>query len=353
MRFPRLKSVVIGAALAALALTPLRAEPLPDTIRFGGFGQGYGQPYGVALLAVAQVKGFIADEFKDTPVKFEWTYFTGTGPAINEAIANGRLDFAQYGGLPNIVGRANGLPTHLVSSYGTTNVIGAARTGLPIASIKDLKGRKVTFSKGTILHWAFLRALALNGLSARDVTIVDLKSADQLAALAAGSVDASISTTVLLALRDQGVVNIFYRSNDIGLKAAGFGAITVTEPFETKYPEATRRVVRGLARAAEWLSHEENREEALQIWTKSGTPYAALKEDFAGVSLKDAFNPLIDDFLVAQYRDAIQFSKDEKLIRNDIDLKTWVAPSYLDAALKELGFDHYWPHRSADGAVLN
>ena len=68
-----------------------------------------------ALLAIAQVKGFVADEFKDAPVKLEWTYFTGTGPAVNEAIANGRLDFAQYGALPNVVGRANGLPTHIIA----------------------------------------------------------------------------------------------------------------------------------------------------------------------------------------------------------------------------------------------
>lgn len=353
MRFHLLKSLVMGAALAALAFSSPRAEPLPDTIRFGGFGQGYGQPYGLALLAIAQVKGFIADEFKDTPVKLEWTYFTGTGPAINEAIANGRLDFAQYGGLPNTVGRANGLPTHILASYGTTQIFGAARTGLPIGTIKDLKGRRVTVAKGTILHWAFLRALAANGLSPKDVTIIDLKSADQLAALAAGSVDASISTSTLLTLRDKGVVKIFYRSRDIGPKAAGFGAITVTEPFETKYPDATRRVARGLARAAEWLSHEENREEALQIWAKSGVPYASLKEEFSGVSLKQAFNPLIDDFLVAQYRDVLQFSKDQKLIRNDIDLQTWFVPKYLDAALKELGLEHYWPRRSADGGALN
>ena len=104
------KPLAIATLMATLAAGPVRAETLPDTIRFGAFGQGYGQPFGVALLAIAHVKGFIADEFKDTPVKLEWSYLTGTGPAINEAIANGQLDFAQYGGLPNIIGRANGLP---------------------------------------------------------------------------------------------------------------------------------------------------------------------------------------------------------------------------------------------------
>ena len=112
-------------------------------------------------------------------------------------------------------------------------------------------------------------------------------------------------------------------------------------------------MVRGLVRADEWLSHEENREEALQVWTKSGTPYAALKEEFAGLPLKQSFNPLIDDFLIEQYRDATQFSKDEKLIRRDIDLQQWFEPKYLNSALKTLGLEHYWPRRTADGAAIN
>jgi sulfonate transport system substrate-binding protein len=238
-------------------------------------------------------------------------------------------------------------------SYGQTTIVGAARTGLPIESIKDLKGRKVAFQKGTILHWAFLKALDANGLSAKDVTIVDLKTADQLAALAAGSIDASIGTSSLFPLRDQGVVKIFYTSRDAGPKAVGFGGILVTDQFQSKYPETTQRVVRGLVRADEWLSHEENREEALQIWTKSGTPYTALKEEFAGLSLKQSFNPLIDDFLIEQYRDATQFSKDEKLIRRDIDLQQWFEPKYLNSALKTLGLEHYWPRRTPDGAAIN
>jgi sulfonate transport system substrate-binding protein len=353
MRFSIAKIVLASAAMMCAGIALAGAQSLPDKIRFTGFGQGYGQPYGVATLAIAQSKGFIADEFKDTPVQFEWSYPSGTGPAINEAIANGQVDFAQYGGLPNIIGRSNGLPTRIIQSYGATNIIGAARRGLAITSFKDIKGRRVTVAKGTILQWALLKALEANGLTAKDITIVDLKTADQLAALAAGSVDVAIGTTSLFPLEDQGIVKIFYTSRDGAPKAAGFGAITVTESFRAKYPEATQRVSRALVRADEWLSKEENREEALQTWAKSGTPYEALKRDYAGQSLKQTFNPLIDDFLIEQYRDAVQFTKAEKLIRFDIDLKQWFAPEYLNAALKQLGLENYWPRRAADGAAIN
>lgn len=309
MKARGIKALLVSLAATFACVTGASAQALPDTIRFGAFGQGYGQPYGTATLAVAHVKGFIAEEFKDTPVKFEWNYYSGTGPAINEAIANGQLDFAQYGGLPNIIGRANDLPTRVIQSYGVTNVIAVARTGLPINSFKDIKGRRVTVSKGTILHWALLKALEANGLTTRDIVLIDLKAADQLAALAAGSVDVSIGTTSLLPLEDKGIVKVFYNSKTGAPKAAGFGAITVTDAFRTKYPDATQRVSRGLVRAGQWLSKEENREEALQIWAKSGTPIDALRRDYEGQDLKLAFNPLIDDFLIEQYRDATQFSK--------------------------------------------
>jgi sulfonate transport system substrate-binding protein len=338
-----------AAALALASVSTAVAEDLPATIRFGGFGQGFGKPYGLALLAIAQDKGFIEQEFKGTPVKFSYEYFTGTGPAINEAIANGRLDFAQYGALPNIIGRAAGLPTRVLGSYGYTTVFGVARADLPITSFKQLKGRKVAIAKGTVLHWALLKALEGNGLSSRDVTIVDLKSADQLAALTAGSVDAVVGTSTLLPLRDQGVAKLFYSSKDLGAKAAGFGAITVTESFEARYPQATARVARGLVRAADWLGQEANREAALRIWSKSGVPYEAIKEEFDGVSLKAAFNPRVDAFLVGQYRDAAAFTKEQKLIRGEIDFDRWFVPQYVDRAIEQLKLTAAWPARGVDG----
>jgi sulfonate transport system substrate-binding protein len=344
---------LVGAALSALIVSGAQAQSAaasaaqPDTIRFGGFGQGFGQPYGLALLAIAQGKGFLADEFKGTPTRLTFEYFTGTGPAINEAIANRRLDVAQYGALPNIVGRAAGLPTRLIASYGPTTVFAAARAELPIHSFKDLAGKRVAVAKGTVLHWAFLKGLEANGLTLKDVTLLDLSTADQLAALAAGSIDAAVGTSTLLALRDKGAVKIFYSSNDVGPKAAGFGAIAVTEAFEKAYPDAVRRVARGLVRSAAWLADDSHRDEALAIWSKSGVALSSLKAEFDGVALKNGFNPRIDPFLIEQYRDAIAFSKAQKLIRADIDLNQWVAPSYVDDAINQLGVAALFPVRPA------
>jgi sulfonate transport system substrate-binding protein len=341
------KLALIFAVLAGAL--PAKAENLPETIRFGGFGQGFGQPYGVALLAIAQVKGFIADEFKGTPVKFTYQYFTGTGPAINEAIANDQLDFAQYGGLPNIIGKAAGLPTRIIASYGQTAIFGLARPQAGIASIKDLRGKKVAVTKGTILHWALLKALVGSGLTLRDITLVDLKSADQTAALAAGNIDAVIGSSTQLVLVEKGAAKVFYSSKETGPKTAGFGAITVTEKFEHEYPEATQRVANALVRAAHWLAQDGNAEEALDIWTKSGVRRESLISEFEGVSLKDVFNPRVDAFLISQYGDAAAFTKEQKLIRADIDLPKWFAPQYVERAIAGQKLQGFWKDRNAQG----
>jgi sulfonate transport system substrate-binding protein len=348
----RIRNTLLALAVAAIGASGAAAADLPPVIHFAGVGSGFGLPFGQGIFAVAQVKGLMQAEFADTGVKLDWSYFTGTGPAINEALANGQADFAQYGSIPNIIGYANGLPTRILMSYGGTNILAVARKDLPIETIRDLRGRKVAVQKATIIHWALLKALEANGLAERDVTIVDLKNPDTFAALASGSIDAAFGASYILPLRDQGIVKVIYSTKDGAPQATGFGAIVVLDAFQKKYPEATQRVVDGLVKAARWLGQDENREEVLRIWARSGVPYEIVAEDFAGRALRDQANPLIDDFYIAQYRDAIAFEKQQKLIRRDVDLTQWLEPRYLAAALDRLDLKSFWPRRSVEGVPL-
>jgi sulfonate transport system substrate-binding protein len=343
--------IVAVAAFVSLTAAWASAEEAPPVIRFGAVGAGYGQQVGTQLISIAHIKGFVADELANPAVKLDWDYFTATGPAINEAIANGQLDFAQYGSLPAIIARANGVPTKIILSGGGTNIYAAVRSALPINTIADLKGHSVTIQKATILHWSLLETLAANGLSEKDITILDLKTADQLAALASGSADASFGTVSLLPLRDQGIVRIIYASQRDNPRATGPSAFTVTEAFAAKYPETTGRIVRAFVHAAQWVANPENRDEALQIWAKSGVPAASLKEDYSGIALHDQFDPRLDEFFHAQYADGIDFAKQQKLIRQDVDLARWVDPQYQDAAFAALGLTNFWPNRNRDGAI--
>jgi sulfonate transport system substrate-binding protein len=341
--------ILVIAAFAALSM-PASADNLPDKIRIGDVGFGFGQPFGRDLVAIADAKGFLADAFKGTPVKLEFTYFVNTGPAINEALVNKQLDVASYGAVPSAIGRANGLPTHIIASAGETTIFAGVRTALPINSVKDLKGYRIGVQKATIIHWSLITSLKQAGLSEHDVTIVDLKNADQLAAIAAGSIDAIYGGSFFLPLRDKGIVRIIYNSNKQGATANGIGAVLVDDDFQKAYPEAVTRITRGLLRAAQWLADDKNRNEAFKIWERTGVPPNVLHEEYEGVPLRDAFNPLIDDFFRSQYRDVIAFDRDQKLIRNNVDLDHWIEPKYLADALQQLNLTHFWPQRAADGS---
>jgi sulfonate transport system substrate-binding protein len=349
----RLLSTLLLAATVALGAAAAKAEDAPATIRFGDVGFGFGTPFGVGLQAIADAKGFIADEFKGTPTKVEFTYFTGTGPAINEALSNGQLDFASYGAVPNIIGKANGLDTVILASYGGTTIFGAARPDLDIKSIADLKGKKVAIQKATIIHWGLITALKNAGVSEKDITIVDLKNADQLAAIAAKSVDAVFGADFLLPLEAKGVANIFYKSSDTGASGDGFGAFLVTDKFRKAYPEATQKVVTGFVKAAQWLADDKNRDEAFKIWSRAGSPIEVIAKSNAGSSLGQKYNPRLDDFFTSRYKSGIAFDREQKLIRRDVDLDAWVDRTYVDNAVKSLKLETLWPDRSATGALQN
>ena len=343
-----------GALLAFLTTAPItsaQAETPPAVIHLGGVGSGYGKPFGTGLFGVAQARHTIEEELGEQ-TKVEWLYFTGTGPAINEALASGQLDFANYGSLPSIIARANGLPTRFIMSGGSTNIYGMARAGLPINAIADLKGRRVTLQKATILHWSLLAALHDAGLSEHDVTIVDLKTADQIAAITAGSVDAIFGTASLLPLRDSGTLHAFYDTSSGSLAAAGPSGTFVTEAFAAQYPETTEKVVVGLVKAAHWLALPENRAAALATWAQTGVPEQAFEEDSAGRPLKDQQSPLLDAFVHAQYKSGADFARREKLVRHDFDVDAWFNDGPLEHALQQTGLTNFWRHRSANGDAI-
>jgi sulfonate transport system substrate-binding protein len=347
----RISSLIAGMLLALFS-TGVQAETPPSVIHLGGVGSGFGKPFGTGIFGIAQARHSIEAELKDPNVKLDWIYFTATGPAINEALANNQLDFAQYGSLPAIIARSNGLATRFIMGGGGTNIYGMSRAGLPIASVADLKGWRVTLQKATILHWSLLTALHNAGLTDRDVKIVDLKLADQIAALTAGSADAIFGTSNLLRLRDDGSLQEFYSTATGSLAATGPSGTFVTDAFASQYPDTTEAIIRGLVQAAHWLALPENHAEAGAIWAQTGIPEQAIDEDTAGRPLRDQLNPLLDDFEHAQYKDGAAFARGEKLTRHDFDVDAWFAPGPLDQALHETDLERFWPRRSADGKTV-
>lgn len=62
-----------------------------------------------------------------------------------------------------------------------------------IATVRDLKGKKVAFSEGSVSHFFLAFLLKEAGLSLKDITVVNMTAGDAGAAFVAGKVDAAVT----------------------------------------------------------------------------------------------------------------------------------------------------------------
>lgn len=342
---------VTAASLAALSASRPRAQgQLVVRLGYSGIGADNRQFAQGNTWATTHALGLVEEEFAgESDVVLEWYFFRGAGPAVNEALANGQLDFYSQGDLPSIVGRASGIRSKILLVGGTRRpVYLAVPTGSDITSVEQLRGKKVALQLGTNNHLAVAAVFEAHGLDWRDVTIVSLDSASANAALASNEVDGAFGDVSFLRLQEQGLVKVAYNSNSDTPGAGRIGSTFVTEAFEAEHPEIVARVAKGFTRGSHWSSVEENRDALIEVWAKSGTPESVLRQDLEGVDLKLRHSPLLDEFTYALYRRKTEQARAFNLIRRDITIDDWIEPKYLNAAIEELGLEDFWTPHDAD-----
>jgi sulfonate transport system substrate-binding protein len=347
---------LVSLAVFALALLVIPSEPTcadyPSVIRIGIAGVGVGnRPYsGGSTVSIVHTCGLLEKEFEGTGIKVNWIFYKGAGPAVNEAIADGQLDFALQGDLPAIVGRAGGLQTKLlVASGALANTYLAAPTGSTVHNISDLKGKTVANFKGTNLELAAARILAQVNLTESDLNLINLETANIKAALVAKQVDAGFGQLDLLMLRDQGFVTIPYSTKGHSLLLTRQSHLLVTTDFASKYPAIVSRVVKVTVEAAYWASQEPNRGQVFAIWSKVGVPAKYFAEDYKGDSMKVRNSPLFDQFMTGRYKAAAAEALQFNLVRNQVEIDDWIDRGPLTAALASLHLQNYWTPLDQDG----
>jgi len=346
-------AAAIGGALAANFSRPARAATLPIRIGFASIGAGNRPFAGGSPAATAHAGHYVERAFQGKDVDLKWFFFAGAGPAVNEAFANGQLDLALQGDLPSIIGRANGLKTKIVMATGVgTPVYLAVPTGSDITSVKDLKGRPVALYRGTNGQLAVDKVLAANGLSERDLKIINMDSATAGAALANHNIDAAFGGFELFSLQRQGVAKIVYTSKGDDPAYGRNSALLATEDFVNSHPDAVQTIVTAIVKAAAWSSDGANRAAVFETWAKSGHPAESFRDDFEGSSLKDRSSPLIDPFLIEQYRVQAGMAREYKLLRREVDVNGWFDDRFVKQALAELGLTRFWTARDAQGHAI-
>lgn len=177
--FKRLiKSVAGTLAAAAFSLAAHAAEPLKI---------GYSDWPGWVAWEVAIEKGWFKEAGVD--VKFEWFDYV----ASMDAFAAGKLDAVAMTNGDTLVTGSSGAQgvMILVNDYSNGNDMIVARPG--IASVKDLKGKKIGVEVGFVDHLLLLNALEAAGMSEKDVELVNVPTNETPQVLASGDVDAIVA----------------------------------------------------------------------------------------------------------------------------------------------------------------
>ena len=140
------------------------------------------------------------------------------GRSVRDAMVAGQLEAGTMNITPYIVGAvASGLTMVGVVSLGGDTVGVMARKGAGITGIADLKGRRIGISVGSTTGNIFVRTVApAAGLKPGDYQVINMRPADQVAALAAGSVDAITSFEPYMTVAE---------TDGIGVTLMRFGAI--------------------------------------------------------------------------------------------------------------------------------
>ncbi|NIJ39372.1 sulfonate transport system substrate-binding protein [Sphingopyxis panaciterrae] len=307
-----------------LSLTPLRglaAVALLSLAACGGTADG-----GTTLKIGDQLHALkssldVSGEGLPTDYKIEWANFVG-GPPIIAAQTGGSLDVGWMAETPLIFAQAAGSPVKVVAVSKTIDGGGSpyslvVKPDSSIRSVADLKGKSVSFMKGTVLHYFVARLLEKQGLSLRDIKPVQATGFGT-GLLDKGSADAiTISEPYLTQALDAGKVRVLASGappNTPGFFYLVASDAALADPAKAK---AIGDLVQRAARATRW--QRENPSKAAPALAKRYNVGVDIAEKI--LTRAPAQYAPIDDTIIAAHQDEADLFFKEGLIRKKLDAR--------------------------------
>jgi NitT/TauT family transport system substrate-binding protein len=181
-------------------------------------------------------------------------------PEIKEALISNQMQAGFMVAPMAIALRAQGVPVKIVylgHRYGSATVV--AKNG-PVKTFADLKGRTIAIpSRFSDERLIIFRALAQNGMDARDVKMVEMAPPDVAGALAAGAVDAfSMGEPYPSQAEMAGFGRVLFHARQYWPDYISC-VLVVREDVIQKRPEAVQVLVDGIARSGLWLENPPKR----------------------------------------------------------------------------------------------
>ncbi|MDR7420256.1 MAG: ABC transporter substrate-binding protein [Armatimonadota bacterium] len=178
----------LALLLVIVLFLGLFARPATQAAPAGALKIGYPVWVGYGPLFLAERKGFL----KELGTSVEFILMEDTKPRY-VALAAKRID-GMMTTIDTVVQRVKpdfqmAVVLPMDDSKGGDGIVARKE----ITSIKDLKGKKVAFSEGSVSHFFLAYLLQQNGMSLKDITMVNMTAGDAGAAFVANKVDAAVT----------------------------------------------------------------------------------------------------------------------------------------------------------------
>ena len=297
---------------------------------------GYSDWPGWTAWEIADKKGFFAKH--GVNVKLEWFEY---GPQM-DAFAVGRIDAAGISNGDAMVLNASGARNIIIMindySNGNDKIVGAPGIG----SIRELKGRKIGVEIGCLSHMLLMNALAKNGMTEKDVTLVNMPTHQAAQTLASGDVAAIVAwqpnSGAALELV-KGSRELYTSADEPGII---YDTLAVSAESLLKHRAEWSKVVAAWYDVIDYLNDPANRDEAMKILAarvgvtpeKYATYMKGTRFLTAGEAMKifrkaDGFGSVYGSSAITD-----KFFVDNKIYKENVNIPRCIDPSFTRAYLK-------------------
>jgi len=179
-------------------------------------------------------------------------------PEIKEALMSNKMQAAFMVAPMAIALRAQGVPVKIVylgHRYGSAVVV---RKDGPVRSVSDLRGRMIAVpSRFSDERLIVFRALQANGMTGKDVRMVEMAPPDVAGALAAGAIDAfSMGEPFPSQAEMGGFGRVLFHAREYWPDFISCVLVVRQDVIDTR-PEAVQVLVDGIARSGLWLDEKD------------------------------------------------------------------------------------------------
>ncbi|MFT8314106.1 MAG: aliphatic sulfonate ABC transporter substrate-binding protein [Clostridium sp.] len=280
-------------------------------------------------LIIASKKGFLKEEFGKEGIKVNEVWITsGGGPAIINAMESNNINIGGMADQPIIQAAANGGTEKVIGDFSQSDkyVELIVPKNSPANSIKDLKGKKISVSVGTVTHRILYAMLKANNMKPEDVQIVNSPDGNILPVLTSGNADAAVTSEPTPSkLELDGQVKVI--GDTAGYKT-NYAVLVATGEFIKEYPEEVKTLLRAVKRAIDYLNNPANHDEAVKILADATqvTPEVVEK-----ALPKFSFDIDISDKAINSFQDSADMMYSMKIIRTPVKAKDIVDKSFLES----------------------